>query len=454
MSITATYSPEDNKLRLYSAARLDSETYQRVKQAGFVWAPKQDLFVAPMWTPQREDLCLELAGEIEQEGTTLAERAQQKAERLEGLAAKRSQESSIYRNAATRVAERFAFGQPILVGHHSERKARKDQERIHSMMEKSVKAFNAVDYWNYRATGVELHANRKANAGVRARRIERYLAEMRDVQRDINHGHICKKLWEQVRDTENAETRSKAVRYYAGAQLKSGPASSFSLWSELDAGKVTEEEAIASALAMAEALIHDEKKARWINHYLNLLAYERAELGLVTRYEGELRDTILQVFARSQGVHSPIAKKTEDGFSLESFVAMPLHLSEGTEITLTDDGWRDLMEQCGYEVPAPSAAKPPILNFKAHALKTAMYGRINEYSQIEMTKEEYAKICTDYRGVRVSTCGQFRFKTVMTRREGDRNLSLYSVLIVDSKQHSAPESDAIVQISEPIGNVA
>ena len=64
-TITATYSPEDNKIRLYASSRLDAETYARVKAAGFVWAPKQELFVAPKWTPAREDLAMELAGEIE-----------------------------------------------------------------------------------------------------------------------------------------------------------------------------------------------------------------------------------------------------------------------------------------------------------------------------------------------------------------------------------------------------
>ena len=38
MTMTATYSPEDNKLRLYSLHRLDDETYQRIKKAGFKWA--------------------------------------------------------------------------------------------------------------------------------------------------------------------------------------------------------------------------------------------------------------------------------------------------------------------------------------------------------------------------------------------------------------------------------
>ena len=65
MNMTATYSPEDNKLRLYSVARLGAETYARVKAAGFKFAPRQELFVAPMWTPGREDLLLELCGEIQ-----------------------------------------------------------------------------------------------------------------------------------------------------------------------------------------------------------------------------------------------------------------------------------------------------------------------------------------------------------------------------------------------------
>ena len=39
MSMTATYSPEDNKLRLYSISRLAPELYARVKAAGFIFAP-------------------------------------------------------------------------------------------------------------------------------------------------------------------------------------------------------------------------------------------------------------------------------------------------------------------------------------------------------------------------------------------------------------------------------
>ncbi|MEN1792996.1 hydrolase, partial [Pseudomonas aeruginosa] len=90
----ATYSPDDNKLRLYAVSRLDPETYKKVHDAGFRWAPKQALFVAPAWTPGREDVLLSLAGEIEDEDSTLAERQEARAERFTGYSGKRASESA------------------------------------------------------------------------------------------------------------------------------------------------------------------------------------------------------------------------------------------------------------------------------------------------------------------------------------------------------------------------
>ena len=72
---TATYSPEDNKIRITPFARLDKDVYERLRAAGFIWAPKQGVFVAPMWTPGRADLAEELCGELGDEDTTLVERA-------------------------------------------------------------------------------------------------------------------------------------------------------------------------------------------------------------------------------------------------------------------------------------------------------------------------------------------------------------------------------------------
>ncbi len=80
----ATYSPEDNKLRLYLDFRLSKEEYNTLRAAGFKWAPKQQLFVAPKWTPGREDLLLRVCGEIGDEDKSVAERAKERATRFTG----------------------------------------------------------------------------------------------------------------------------------------------------------------------------------------------------------------------------------------------------------------------------------------------------------------------------------------------------------------------------------
>src|SRR5580704_3704078 len=117
MTMQATYSPEDNKLRLYSTTRLDKELYERVRAAGFIWAPKQGLFVAPMWTPSREDLLIELCGEVGDEDTSLVERQEQRAERFEDYSENRAEDAEQARKAVSAIADNIPLGQPILIGH-------------------------------------------------------------------------------------------------------------------------------------------------------------------------------------------------------------------------------------------------------------------------------------------------------------------------------------------------
>ena len=135
---TATYSPEDNKLRLYSAGRLDETEFARVKAHGFKWAPRQELFVAPMWTPEREDFLLELCGEIGDEDTSLVDRAEERAERFEGYSESRAADAESARQTVAGIADNIPFGQPILVGHHSEKHARRDAERIENGMRRAI----------------------------------------------------------------------------------------------------------------------------------------------------------------------------------------------------------------------------------------------------------------------------------------------------------------------------
>ncbi|KFJ78160.1 hypothetical protein DR88_5068 [Klebsiella pneumoniae] len=118
----ATYSPDDNKLRLYASLRLDEETYSLINKAGFRWAPKQELFVAPAWTPGREDVLLSLAGDIEDEDSTLFDRQEQRAGRFSDYSDRRAVESEQALAHVDSLASAVPLGQPILVGHHSERR--------------------------------------------------------------------------------------------------------------------------------------------------------------------------------------------------------------------------------------------------------------------------------------------------------------------------------------------
>jgi hypothetical protein len=146
---------------------LDDTTYAKVKAAGFGWAPRQDLFFA-VWSPAREDLLVELAGEIGDEETSLEERAAQRAERFEGYQGRRAADAEHARKAVSAIADNIPLGQPILVGHHSERHARKDAERIENGMRRAIKAFETAQYWKDRAASSIAHQKYLELPAVRA----------------------------------------------------------------------------------------------------------------------------------------------------------------------------------------------------------------------------------------------------------------------------------------------
>lgn len=202
---TATYSPEDNKLRLYPECRLDKELYEKVRSMGFIWAPKQELFVAPMWTPSREDFLIGLCGEVGDEDTSLVDRAEERADRFETYSDKRKEEAKQTRDYVNSIAEHIPFGQPILVGHHSEKRARKDAERIENGMRKTVRLWETSEYWKDRAAGAIRHAKYKELPGVRARRIKKLEAEKRKQERYKAEAVRLYKGWQLILTMEGAD---------------------------------------------------------------------------------------------------------------------------------------------------------------------------------------------------------------------------------------------------------
>lgn len=282
MNLTATYSPEDNKLRLYASTRLDPDTYARVKAAGFSWAPRQQLFVAPMWTPQREDLLLKLCGEIGDEDKSLVQRATERAERFENYSENRVKDAEQARKQVESIVEHIPFGQPILVGHHSERRARKDAERVDNGMRKSIKMWDTSKYWAARAEAAISDAKYKERPDVRARRIKKLEAEQRKKERTKAESERLFKAWSNPGLTMEDAAKIANLdhgNFLSVSQRADGKTWPVSLW-DVTQGRYEPqpkvEEIAAKAVKNHQATI--SWADRWLDHFANRLAYERTML--------------------------------------------------------------------------------------------------------------------------------------------------------------------------------
>lgn len=441
----ATYSPEDNKLRLYvvdSEERFELETYERIKELGFQWAPIQHLFFAH-WSVAREDLLVELADRIVNDDFTLVERAEAKAERLLNLSDKRESEASALQSATLRLSSTLGSNQPILVGHHSERKMRKLQSQLERNQELALEKASQSEYWNYRAQGVVHHANFKSDRGLRWRRIEALLTDLRKDQRHLNHAYAMLQLWQKIAEMEDIEKKASKAKFYAGAYFKDGRGSYDGAWRALDDGTVTADEVIEKTIALFERTLASDVSKRQMIHLLNRLDYERYMLGSNERFEGKLTAVIIKTFARKYGTDSPECKKVDGQWTLSSSCPLPVHIGDGLSLSLTDDGWRELMCEAGYTVPAPKPKAAPILNFKAESVRVKQWSSIHTYRQIELTKAEYSNIYSEYRGCVYSECGTFRVKVCRDPNARGFGGEWFCVLLTDSKQHTIPDSDCV-----------
>lgn len=288
----ATYSPEDNKLRIYPECRLDKDVYLRLKNNGFIWAPKQELFVAPMWTPTREDICLELCGEIEDEDKSLVERAEERNQRFESYSENRRKDAETAKAAVSAIAENIPFGQPILVGHHSEKRARRHAEKIQNGMERAVRMWDQSDYWKERARGVLRHAEYKADRFATARRIKKLESDLRKSKNTIHEAEICFKMWnldfhmkDKDHDTLLDRARYLADRIPLGSHItcshgKTGDRNYTAYdvlqpdgerWENCPSMTVDEVKDIIQK-AMQRTI---KQKERWVAHFENRISYEK-----------------------------------------------------------------------------------------------------------------------------------------------------------------------------------
>lgn len=355
ISYSCSYDPEDDKLRLRASARLDRETYDRVKTAGFSWAPKQELFFA-VWRPEREDLMLELCGEIDDEDTTLVERAEQRAERFEEYSDKRESDAERAHAAVAAIADNIPMGQPILVGHHSERHARRDAQRIENGMRRAVKLWETSKYWTARAAGALAAAKYKELPTVRHRRIKGLESDKRREVKRRAESMTHLKLWGMTGLTR--EQAMKIANYDTQCAVR--------VWSSLDRNEMTVEEAARVAIESHTRTV--ERAERWISHLDNRLAYERAMLdeggGLAaTKFDIKVGGRVLVGgrFARSRTKEWLVVERVNKGAEgrVNSLSCVGVGYSLGVEYV---EDYRD-PEPGDVAKVKKATALPPLVNY-------------------------------------------------------------------------------------------
>ena len=114
------------------------------------------------------------------------ESAEARAERMAGYAANAAARSDAAYQRSHQIADGIPFGQPILVGHHSERRHRKDLDRIHNLMGKSIAEGKAAEHYEHRAANAETYQASRESVPVTLRRIEKLAAEERQLQRRLD----------------------------------------------------------------------------------------------------------------------------------------------------------------------------------------------------------------------------------------------------------------------------
>ncbi len=87
--------------------------------------------------------------------TDYNERKQARIERAERLAEKNKENSNQHYNTSAKIGSYIPFGQPILIGHHSEAKHRKAVKEINNNMRKSIQAEEKAAYYADKAHTIE-----------------------------------------------------------------------------------------------------------------------------------------------------------------------------------------------------------------------------------------------------------------------------------------------------------
>lgn len=198
---SATYCPEDNKLRLY-VGRVPRDEYLKLKAEGWQALHKQRETgggdFAAVWTPGREDTALAYSGGvIDDEDMSPQERAADRAERFTGYRDRREGEAGL-------LADRFEAA-PMIHGHQSAALAERRAAVHGGVGVRAVNVWEKAEYWQYRTAGVIAHALHVSAPGVRMGRIKTIEADQRKNQAERDKHAKIYAAWQKVAAAEGGD---------------------------------------------------------------------------------------------------------------------------------------------------------------------------------------------------------------------------------------------------------
>ena len=203
---------------------------------------------------------------------TYRERRENRAARRREWAEKREAKSAGAFVRASELANSIPLGQPILVGHHSEKRARRDQDRIHNGMRKGIE-----------------HSDMALHHTEAAATIERQL----DTSIYNDDHDRDEKLREKLANLEARRARIKAINSWLRKHAKEHGVLSLKAYRVTpDAGKVAALlGAVKEALELTEREVRDLLLSFQYSQTIGYSPYESTNLsGNISRTRKRLKD--------------------------------------------------------------------------------------------------------------------------------------------------------------------
>ncbi|UPT43185.1 MULTISPECIES: DUF3560 domain-containing protein [Streptomyces] len=163
------------------------------------------------------------------------EKAEGRAERFGGYADTAARTSEAAWKSSHEISERFAFGQPILVGHHSEGRARRDHARMDNAMRKSISERDRAQHWANREEAAANYERFRKDPGRTLRRLDKLRADLRAVEK-WQRGESAKGFSRSPADPEleiEHQELTEEIEHWE-AVIKDAEARGFKVWSKAD----------------------------------------------------------------------------------------------------------------------------------------------------------------------------------------------------------------------------